>query len=142
MAGAKLKLIQRRKSDDFTNQALSNDLKIKSKLYDYSVSTVSGHSTTLTGRIAKGLTIKGVGEMKVYRLPNLYEAAFIPDSTDEVITPGLARDIPSLAPFANKFIQRLYFLNIHLRIPMTESQNLCSTQFILIFTIFIINLTG
>ena len=56
----------------------------------------------MSGRVAKGITIRGVGEPNVYKLPHLYEAA-IPDSRDEVATPEDVDMIERIRHFKDKF---------------------------------------
>ena len=79
-------IVDEESNSSYIHPTLLDQLGVKSELHDYSVQTLSGHSTKLKGRIAQGLTIKGYRTPVVYKLPELYEAEFIPDSKDEVAT--------------------------------------------------------
>ena len=96
-------IIDEESDSSYIHPKLIDALKVKSKTYDYSVRTLSKHVTKLSGRIAKGLSIRGFKESKTYKLPNLFEAEFIPNSLDEVATPQNVRGIPAVEPFADKF---------------------------------------
>ena len=97
-------IIDEQSDSSFIHPALIDQLKIKSKFIDYTITTLSQLSTRMSGRTARGLTVKGFREDRVFKLPELLEAAFIPDSTSEVCTREDAQGIPALKPFADKFL--------------------------------------
>ncbi len=70
---------------------------------EYSVAHVGGTTKNIKGRAISGLTIKGYGQKKVFKLPRLLEISYIPDSRDEVATKSDVLKIPSVAHYADKF---------------------------------------
>ena len=99
-------IVDEESNSSYIHPTLLDQLRVKSEVHDYSVQTLSGHSTKLRGRIAQGLTIKGFRTSTVYKLPELYEAEFIPDSRDEVATKEAVSKLsdPKVRHFQDKFI--------------------------------------
>ena len=92
-------IVDEESDSSFAHPNLFNHFKIKGKLNEFSVTTLSNYSSKMSGRVAKGITIRGVGQFNVYKLPHLYEAAFIPDCRDEVATPEDVGMIKSISQF-------------------------------------------
>lgn len=98
-------ILDEQSNQSFGASKLFNSLGINSPLSDYSLLTLSSKSkTTITGRIASGLKIKGVNEDAWYNLPPLYENNFIPDTKHEIATPQVISKLPEHAHLAHMFV--------------------------------------
>ena len=95
-------IIDEQSDTSFADPQVFEKFKLKSKIHNYSIKTASGISYH-SGRVARGLTVRGVGQSNIYKLPPLYECNFIPDSKDEVATPTDVMNIPRISQFSDKF---------------------------------------
>ena len=95
-------IIDEQSDTSFADPQVFEKFKLKSKVINYSIKSAGGISYH-SGRVAKGLTVKGVGQTQAYKLRPLYECNLIPNSKDEIATPSNVINIPSISQFSDKF---------------------------------------
>lgn len=96
-------IIDEQSNRSFADPKLFELLDIVSPQHSYTLSTLSEEKMTVCGRIARGLTIKGVTEGQIYTLPAVYENDHLPDTRNEVATFNLVARHPSIRKWAKNF---------------------------------------
>ena len=80
-----------------------NVLHLKSELHDYSVSTVGGCESITSGRLVKGLRVKGFNMNEWIDLPESLTNSSIPSTFDEIATKSLVQKHHSISRFSKHF---------------------------------------
>ena len=101
-------VVDEESNSSYIHPVLLDLLGINSKLHEYNVTALSGLCTKMHGRITQEgqVTIKGYANQAVYKLPELYEAEFIPNCKDEIATKELVSQLanPNVRQFKDKFL--------------------------------------
>ena len=101
-------IIDEQSTASFCDPDLPNMLKLNTTEGSYSLSTLSGCTTQMNGRLVDGLEVRGLGEEKWINLPELYTHPFIPDTKSEVAVSGEVSAHTHLIHLADHFpVQRL-----------------------------------
>jgi hypothetical protein len=97
-------IIDEQSSHSFATSELFDFFKIRSCVQSYSVSTLAGSKISISGRIASGLSIKGVSEDTEFVLPRLFENSMIPDGKEEIATVEEVARHPILSHLSHHFL--------------------------------------
>jgi len=96
-------IIDEQSSNSFISPKLLDAFGIDSPRETYSITTMSGLQSKISGRTAKGLKVRGVHEKTTYKLPCLFENDFIPESKEEVATLEAIERNPSCKQYSRHF---------------------------------------
>ena len=94
--------------DEHSNCTLVDDklisyFDIGTEAHNYTLSTVNGIESNVSGRIVHGLRIKGVGSRQWIDISEALTNNAIPCTKDEVATRSLIQNNPKIAAYADKF---------------------------------------
>ncbi|KAA0183357.1 hypothetical protein HAZT_HAZT002103 [Hyalella azteca] len=98
-------IMDEQSSNSFVSPLIFDALSLTGEVHNYFISTLSGERIKMSGRVAVGLSVRGVNESCAYELPNLFENHHIPDTTAEVATPDIVSKHAHLKHLANKFVE-------------------------------------
>ena len=105
-------IIDEQSSSSFIDPSLIEMLNVPSETHSYSLRTLTGYESTVQGRKVEGLQVSGIKERKWYKLPTVLTNEFIPDSREEVATPGIIGQFRHLSHLKHNF------LNIRMDLPV------------------------
>jgi hypothetical protein len=97
-------IIDEQSNTSFIDPKVISFFNLNPPVTNYSMKTMQGVKTNVSGHILDGIEVRGVSEKFWIRLPKLFTNSSIPDTRFEVATAGIVASHPHIAKFAPNFI--------------------------------------